>query len=98
MLLAFATQAASAADPPSPAPRQAADEVLALVVGDDADLREVALDRIRHGLRGERFTTEVAAVLPRLAAAEQRAVLLALADRGDRAAVAAARSAATAAT
>jgi hypothetical protein len=77
----------------SPEMKQATAEVLALVAGDDADLRQVALERIRHGLRGERFTLEVASVLPRLAAAQQQDVLQALADRGDRAAVAAAGAA-----
>ncbi len=86
--------AAAADGRPSAAASQAAAEVLAFLAGDDADLRRVALDRIRHGLRGERFTAAVAEVLPQLAAAEQRAVLLALADRGDRAAVAAATAAA----
>ena len=95
LLLAWATWPADVAgEPPSATASQAATDVLALLTGDDADLRQVALDRIRHGLRGEQFTTAVAEVLPRLAAAEQRAVLLALADRGDPAAVAAATAAA----
>jgi HEAT repeat protein len=95
LLLTWAAWPADVAgEPPSATASQAATDVLALLTGDDADLRQVALDRIRHGLRGEQFTTAVAEVLPRLAAAEQRAVLLALADRGDPAAVAAATAAA----
>lgn len=95
LLLTWAAWPADVAgEPPSATASQAATDVLALLMGDDADLRQVALDRIRHGLRGEQFTTAVAEVLPRLAAAEQRAVLLALADRGDPAAVAAATAAA----
>jgi len=94
LLLASAAPRTAVADgQPSAAASQAAVEVLTLLTGDDVDLRQVALDRIRHGLRGERFTTAVAEVLPRLPAVEQRAVLLALADRGDRAAVAAATAA-----
>ena len=97
LLLAWAAWPADVAgEPPSATASQAATDVLALLTGDDADLRQVALDRIRHGLRGEQFTTAVAEVLPRLAAAEQRAVLLALADRGDPAAVAAATAASSA--
>ena len=95
LLLTWAAWPADVAgEPPSATASQAATDVLAFLMGDDADLRQVALDRIRHGLRGEQFTTAVAEVLPRLAAAEQRAVLLALADRGDPAAVAAATAAA----
>lgn len=94
LLICAAPPAAAADGQPSAAASQAAAEALALLAGDDADLRQVALERIRHGLRGERFTAAVAEVLPRLAAAEQRAVLLALADRGDRAAVATATAAA----
>lgn len=85
--------AGEAGKQPSPEMKQATAEVLALLAGDDVDLRQVALERIRHGLRGEAFTVEVAAALPRLAAAQQRALLQALADRGDRAAVAAAGAA-----
>lgn len=94
LLLAWAAWPADVAgEQPSATASQAATDVLAFLMGDDADLRQVALDRIRHGLRGERFTTAFAEVLPRLAAAEQRTVLLALADRGDPAAVAAATAA-----
>jgi HEAT repeat protein len=72
--------------------RQAADEVIALLTTGDGDMQEVALETIRQGLRGGWFTEAVAATLPRLAAPAQEAVLLALADRGDIAAVPAART------
>ena len=88
----------SAGEQLSAAASQAAADTLAMLTGDDADLRRVALDRIRHGLRGEHFTAAVADMLPRLADPEQRAVLLALADRGDRAAVAAATAVAAPST
>jgi len=98
LLACLAPPAVSVGEQPSPAVGQAAADTLAMLTGDDADLRRVALDRIRHGLRGERVTAAVADVLPRLAAPEQRALLLALADRGDRTAVAAATTAAARST
>jgi rhodanese-related sulfurtransferase len=71
--------------------REAAAAVLDMLGGDDADLRALALDHVRYGLRGTWFTRELAALLPRQTPAEQPALLRALADRGDAAAAAAAR-------
>jgi HEAT repeat protein len=73
--------------PPSTSARQAAAEVLSLLTSPDGDLRGVALDRVRHGLWGSWFTTELVAELPRLPASQQVALLAALAERGDPAAL-----------
>lgn len=72
---------------PSADARATGDAVLAAVVSDDADLRGVALDRIRHGLAGGWFTQAVAAKLPSLPVDRQAAVVAALGDRGDAAAL-----------
>jgi HEAT repeat protein len=84
---------AVAAEPPSPSARQAADEVLLLLVDADADARAIALDRVRHGLVGDWFTRAVSDKLPALPADGQAALLVALTDRGDAAAVPAATQA-----
>jgi hypothetical protein len=87
-----------AAETVSASTNQAADEVLAWLGGDDADLRAVALDAIRNRLKGEWFTRRVADALPGLPASRQSALLAALADRGDAAALPAATKTAAAAT
>ena len=87
-----------AAETVSASTTQAADEALAWLASDDADLQAVALDAIRHGLKGEWFTRRVADALPNLSVPRQSAVLAALADRGDAAALPAATKAATAGT
>ena len=89
LTLATATRAEEPAA--SASAREAAAAVLDMLGGDDADLRALALDRVRHGLRGTWFTRELAALLPRQTPAEQPSLLRALADRGDGAAAAAAR-------
>jgi HEAT repeat protein len=58
-----------------------------LLGSDDADVRQVALDRIRAGIRGEAATRRLAELLPTLAPARQAELVAALAERGDRAAV-----------
>ena len=84
------------AEPVAPAPsataKQAAESVLAAIAGGDADLRAVALERVRYGLHGTWFTEALVAKLPALDPRRQVEVLSALADRGDIAAVAAASS------
>jgi hypothetical protein len=81
-----------AADPtPSAAARQAGDAVLGLVADGDADMQEVALERVRHALPGSWFTTAAADRLEGLPADRQTRLLAALADRGDSAALPAAR-------
>lgn len=70
--------------------RQAAEGVLGAIDAADADVRAVALERVRYGLRGRWFTDAVVARLPTMDPSRQDDLLMALADRGDRAAVAAA--------
>jgi len=82
---------------PASTKQEAADEALAWLGSDDADLRRVALDAIRHGVKGESFTRRVAETMPNLPANQQAALLLALADRGDAAALPAATRALAAA-
>jgi len=84
------TQVVHAAEAVSPQTRQAADEVVSLLGSDEADQYAVALDVIRHGLKGEWFTRMIADKLPSLPPARQVTLLLALADRGDAAALPAA--------
>jgi len=88
---------ARAAETASASTNQAAETVLACLVDDDADLRAVALDAIRHRLKGEWFTRRVAETLPTLPANQQSTLLVALADRGDAAALPAATQALVAA-
>lgn len=89
-VVAMIGPAADATPTPSESAREAADAVLACLTSGDVDLEHVALDRIRHGLHGEWFTSRVVDALPGLPAADQALVLVALADRGDPAAVPAA--------
>jgi hypothetical protein len=89
-LVAPMADAAAAAPAPSATAKQAAESVLATLRSGDADLRAVALERIRYGLRGTSFTEALVATLPALDPPRQAELLVALADRGDAAAVAAA--------
>lgn len=90
VLLTIMQRPADATPAPSTAARQAADEVLAYLASDDVDLRAVALDAVRFGLKGDWFTRLAAARVSDLDPPRQSALLHALADRGDPAAVAAA--------
>lgn len=89
ILLAFALPsllAAEAAEPPS---RDVLDSVVELIRSGDADLLPVALEKVRGGLKGEDFTRELAeVVLPGLERSQEKAALIAaLSDRGDKAAL-----------
>lgn len=89
VILAFAPPsllAAQAAEPPS---RDVLDSVVELIRSGDADLLPVALEKVRGGLKGEDFTRELAEkVLPELERSQEKAALIAaLADRGDKAAL-----------
>jgi hypothetical protein len=53
----------------------------------DADVRQIALDRIRTGVRGDAATRRLAELVPTLQPARQAELVTALAERGDRAAV-----------
>jgi HEAT repeat protein len=74
---------------PAPAaePPEAVKMVIDLVRRDDPGFRGIGLDRIRHGLRGEAATVEVASLLATAPPARQIELIGALADRGDNAAV-----------
>ncbi|MEI8370395.1 MAG: HEAT repeat domain-containing protein [Planctomycetia bacterium] len=78
--------AQQAAEPPS---RDVLDSVVELIRSGDADLLPVALEKVRGGLKGEDFTRELAEiVLPGLERSQDRAALIAaLSDRGDKAAL-----------
>jgi HEAT repeat protein len=93
-LLVLALLAAAAAGParaePSPAATSLGDTVLAAIASGDADMRAVALDRVRYGLDGAWFTSAITTKLPTFTPEVQTATLLALADRGDTTAVPAA--------
>ena len=61
VLVAPMADAAAAAPAPSATAKQAAESVLATLRSGDADLRAVALERIRYGLRGTSFTEALVA-------------------------------------
>jgi len=71
-----------------PASREAFDFAVELVRGSDADMRAVALERLREELAGEAYTVELAEqVLPSLVPDGQVRLLATLAGRGDAAAL-----------
>lgn len=71
-----------------PASREAFAFAVELVKGSDADMRAVALERLRDGLPGEAYTIELAEkLLPALPAAVQPLLLSTLAGRRDPAAL-----------
>lgn len=80
----------------------AAPDAVALVVDllgrDDVEFRAIALERVRHGLKGEAATTSLAALLSKLAPPRQIELLAALAERGDKAALPAVTAALLAST
>ncbi|MCE9631026.1 MAG: HEAT repeat domain-containing protein [Planctomycetia bacterium] len=90
LIVSLAASAAVAA--PTAEARALGDTVLAAIASPDADLRAIAIDRVRYGLKGDWFTRVVGERLPSLPPAVQAAVLSALGDRGDAAALPAAAS------
>jgi HEAT repeat protein len=76
---------------PSLADEQATDDLVQMVVkllsDNDKDLRALGLEQIRTDTKGAAATRQFAAQLPHLPAATQAALLGALADRGDGAAL-----------
>jgi HEAT repeat protein len=83
-LLGCVLAAAAVAADPAPEVRALGATVTKAILGADADLRDVALDRARHGLKGEWFTRTLAdEVLPAAAPAVQVSLVSVLADRGD---------------
>ena len=83
-ILAVALAAAASGADPAPEVRALGATVTKAILGDDADLRDVAIDRARHGLKGEWFTRSLAdETLPAAAPAVQVSLVSVLADRGD---------------
>lgn len=79
---------ASAVEAGQPASREAFAFAVELVKGSDADMRAVALERLRDGLAGEAYSAELAErVLPSLKPEVQVLLLSTLAGRGDAAAL-----------
>ncbi len=66
-------------------------DAVALVVDllgrDDVEFRAIALERVRHGLKGDAATSSVAALLSKLPPPRQIELLGALAERGDKGAL-----------
>jgi HEAT repeat protein len=65
------------------------ERLVALVTGDDADFRGLALEQVRRGGGGAAATRRLAALLPTLPPARQAELVAALGTRGDAAALAA---------
>jgi len=101
-LLAGSVSPAPAAPPTNVPPTNAAelfDAAVAVVQGADVDLRNVGLERLRFGLKGDAFTRRIAGdVLPAATPEVQVALLSVLADRGDRGAIPGVASLATGST
>ena len=74
------------------APEAAVDMVVTLLGDDDPVRRAIGLEAVRHGVSGPAATRRFSEMLPSLAAPRQAEVLAALAERGDAAAVPAARA------
>jgi len=70
-----------------PQPQAAIQLAIDLLGSDDAGVRQIALDRIRTGMRGEAATRRLAELVPTLQPARQAELVAALAERGDPAAV-----------
>jgi HEAT repeat protein/uncharacterized protein (DUF1778 family) len=86
--LALAIAGGSGLAAAEPASREAFAFAVELVKGSDADMRAVALERLRDGLAGEAYTVELAEkLLPALPAAVQPQLLSTLAGRRDPAAL-----------
>lgn len=75
----------------SPSIAHAADDPVALIIDllsrDDADFQAIGLDRVRHGTKGEAATHRFAAEIAKQPPERQVALVRALTDRGDAAAI-----------
>ena len=71
----------------SAAESEAASMVAAMLADADPEVRAIGLDRVRYGVKGEEATYRFAGMISKLPAAQQVALLSALADRGDKAAI-----------
>ena len=96
-LIAFALAVALARPAVAPAEDEPGAELVQLVIGlvedPDKDLRALGLEQVRTEAKGPGATRQFAALLPKLSAEAQSALLSALADRGDPAALPAVREA-----
>lgn len=75
----------------APSIARAADDPVALTIDlfsrDDADFRAIGLERVRHGTKGEAATYRFAAEIAKQSPERQVALVRALSDRGDAAAI-----------
>ena len=75
---------------PSPAAEEAGDDMLPTVIGliqeKDREIRSLGLQQVREGLKGAAATKQFAALLPKLTPEIQAELVIALGDRGDKAA------------
>ncbi|MFM8707496.1 MAG: hypothetical protein ACKOHK_05280 [Planctomycetia bacterium] len=85
--LALAAMCRDAPLAAEPAPQDAVQMTIDFLARDDADFRAIGLDRVRHGLKGEATTRQLAGLLSKLATPRQLELTAALADRGDAAAL-----------
>lgn len=67
-----------------PARQDAVQMTVDLLGNDDAEFRQIAIDRVRTGVRGEEATRRFTDLLPSLAPERQTELVAALTDRGDR--------------
>jgi HEAT repeat protein len=61
--------------------------VAGMLADADPEIRAIALDSVRYGVKGEAATYRFAGMISNLPAAQQAALVSALADRGDKAAI-----------
>ena len=84
-IIALAAEVALAA--PALAQSDPVATVCKLVLGQDKDFRAVGLEQVRDGFKGTPATRRFAALLPQLGPDGQTALIIALGDRGDAAAI-----------
>lgn len=80
-LLAGPTAVAAAGDP------ELVPMVLAMLGDADPEVRAIALERVRCGVKGEAATSQFAGMIAKLPPSQQAALVRAIAERGDRAAI-----------
>jgi len=71
----------------SAAESEAVPMVAGMLADADPEIRAIALDSVRYGVKGEAATYRFAGMISNLPAAQQAALVSALADRGDKAAI-----------
>lgn len=80
-LLAGPAAVAAAGDP------ELVPMVLAMLGDADPEVRAIALERVRYGVKGEAATSQFAGMIAKLPPSHQAALVRAIAERGDRAAI-----------